>query len=230
MDWYEYSDKQFAKLQKRIALEFKRSRLLMPFDEINAMSVNQRLKPPAMAVADVRRECRRLYKKLRRMNEDCFYDIWLYVYWERYIEANPDAKRGKIDPIKFVDMWLSGYDPVTKYVYNHEVERKEERLFEAVLADGMSGNYRDFEADYAASERLWTNMTKQYVIDLEDYAARTAYDDAEVKKVMWRTERDEKVCSDCHPLDGKIFALEDVPAKPHRNCRCTIIPWRGKKK
>ena len=227
MKWYEYGDKQFAKLQRQIAREFRASRLLMPFDEINAMSINQRTKPAAASALDVRRECRRLYKRLRRRNHDCFLEVWLYVYLAWLDELERDAGR-KLDPEKYVDMWLAGYDPVTKYVYDHEVERKEQRLFEAVLADGVQGNTRGFEVDYDASERLWTRMTKQYLIDLEDDAAKRAMKEADVKYVEWVTERDEKVCEECEALDGKVFRLENVPEKPHHNCRCTIRPWRRK--
>ena len=228
MDWYEYSDKAFKRFQKQIAREFRRSRLLMPFDEINAMSVNQRMKPTGAAIMDIRRECKRLYKRLNRMNHEYFYDIWLYVYWDRYFEASPHGKRRTVDFKKYVDKWLASYDPVTKYVYDHEVERKESRLFEAVVADGASGSQRGLEADYAASERLWTNMVRQYTIDIEDYAARTAYDDADVDRVMWMSERDNRVCEDCQALDGLVFRLDRVPDKPHYGCRCKLKPWRGK--
>ena len=54
------------------------------------------------------------------------------------------------------------------------------RLFEAVIADGASGNANGFEADYAASERLWTNMTKQYAIDIE--ARKYTFKTSSIKK------------------------------------------------
>ena len=228
MDWYEYSDKQYARLQKKIHREFTKSRLLMPFDDINQMSINKRVKPPGTATMDVRRECRRLYRRLKKLNHDCFADIWLYVYLWHMREMDRDKPISVSEAIKYVDMWLSGYDPVTKYVYNHEVDRKEARLFEAVVADGATGNVRGFESDYSASERLWQNMTKQYIIDIEDFAAKTAYKDAGVPYVMWMTEHDDRVCEDCEPLDGLVFRLDRVPDKPHYGCRCTLKPWRVK--
>ena len=228
MDWYEYSDKRFKAVQKQISREFRKSRLLMPFDEINEMSVNKRLRPHGASVMDVRRECRRLYKRLRECNDEFFWDIFTYCYLYRLHEAGKDKPEDKVNAKKYVDQWLSGYDPVTKYVYNHEVERKESRLFEAVIADGASGNANGFEADYAASERLWTNMTKQYAIDIEDFAAKTAYHDAGVRDVMWMTEHDERVCEECQALDGLVFRLDRVPDKPHYQCRCTLKPWRSK--
>ena len=43
----------------------------------------------------------------------------------------------------------------------------------------------------------------------------------------WLTARDERVCTDCEQLDGKIYLLTDLPdggPPKHPQCRCTILP------
>ncbi|MFH1603626.1 MAG: minor capsid protein, partial [Pseudomonadota bacterium] len=54
------------------------------------------------------------------------------------------------------------------------------------------------------------------------------YEQAGVKKIKWLTAADERVCSICGPLDGKIFDLAgfEGPPSPHPRCRCTqtIVP------
>ena len=46
--------------------------------------------------------------------------------------------------------------------------------------------------------------------------------------VRWVTERDERVCKICRPLDGMVFATNDVPTYPaHPRCRCHLIPVLG---
>ncbi len=42
-----------------------------------------------------------------------------------------------------------------------------------------------------------------------------------VEKVQWITADDERTCPECAPLDGKVFAIDDVPPIPHPNCRCS---------
>lgn len=45
-----------------------------------------------------------------------------------------------------------------------------------------------------------------------------------IKNVEWVTALDEAVCPQCGPLDGKKFALDEVPPQPlHPNCRCTLV-------
>ena len=40
---------------------------------------------------------------------------------------------------------------------------------------------------------------------------------------VWRCEKGENTCEVCKALDGKEFDMyEEVPERPHPNCRCTV--------
>jgi len=46
-----------------------------------------------------------------------------------------------------------------------------------------------------------------------------------VDEVMWVTEMDDRVCSDCDALEGMTFSPDDAPSCPmHPNCRCYLVP------
>lgn len=56
--------------------------------------------------------------------------------------------------------------------------------------------------------------------------ARKRYEDSGVKKIIWISAHDEKVCPVCTQLDGAIYDNpRDAPPVAHPNCRCTIIPF-----
>jgi len=41
----------------------------------------------------------------------------------------------------------------------------------------------------------------------------------------WVTEKDEKVCSICRPLDGLLLERSELSVYPaHMKCRCGIVP------
>jgi SPP1 gp7 family putative phage head morphogenesis protein len=210
--WYEYGDALYAEIRTVIRREFRRSRLTLPFDEINQGNVT---------IAKWR--IQRLYRRLRKINRDCFEDIIEEVYAAALLEAGAKKSNKKL-PRSWLDKFLLSYNPVTKYVYDHEIERKESRLYEAVVADALSGNRHGLEVDYKNAERYWTTMTAQYCIDIEDAVALQAYEDAKAEKVMWVSERDNRVCDECQRRNGMIFAVDRVPAKPHYACRCHTVP------
>ena len=42
-------------------------------------------------------------------------------------------------------------------------------------------------------------------------------------KYIWHSENSENTCDVCKSLDGEEFDFyEEVPEKPHPNCRCTV--------
>lgn len=133
---------------------------------------------------------------------------------------------------EWIDDLLNQTDFVTLYRFSTETERKAQRLIEALalVADenavrGMIGTpeeVRNMLIDQALKQ--WTKQLGQYAINVTDTAIMQALDDAGVKGVVWVTERDQRVCADCHQLDGRWFPLDEVPAKPHWNCRCRVRP------
>ena len=111
---------------------------------------------------------------------------------------------------------LEEADPVTLYIFLEEAERKKQRLIEALAV----AHNRSAEIDKAL--RYWAKQIAQYAISVTDKARLDAFKAVGVKRVMWHTANDERVCEDCEPLDGQIFDIDKVPDKPHWNCRCYL--------
>lgn len=111
---------------------------------------------------------------------------------------------------------LEESDPVTLYIFLDEAERKKQRLIEA-LAVAQNKN-----AEIDKALKWWTKQLGQYAISVTDRARLDAFRSVGVKRVMWHTAEDERVCEDCKLLDGQVFDIDEVPDKPHWNCRCYL--------
>jgi hypothetical protein len=151
-----------------------------------------------------------LYGELSELNEEVFLEI-ANAY---YKEINP---KGKLDK-KWLMATLLGYDAVTKYVYQHEVDRKRARFAEAV----MSSNTKSKE--FVTAKNLWNRQTGQYAIKVTDEAVIKACRDVGYKKLKWNTEKDSRVCPECKKRDGKVYDIYKLPEKTHYNCRCYYTP------
>lgn len=196
---YEYTDKIIRYLTKRFVRLFGNAKSnLLPMDEVNVL-----------------RYSHTFYGNLEEITEIYFLKLAKKVY--RDTATN---KKRKIDK-KWLHDTLSQYDPVTMYVYLHEVDRKRARFAEAVIA---SSN-RAFEVEKAL--RYWSRMVNQYAVEITDKAVIDAYIDNDVPKVIWVTVDDERRCEDCAKRDGKIYDIDDIPPKPHLNCRCILLPYFG---
>lgn len=42
------------------------------------------------------------------------------------------------------------------------------------------------------------------------------------KKYIWISEKGENTCEECKRLNGKIFTGDEVPPRPHPNCKCEV--------
>lgn len=218
-DWYKAGDKKFASLERENAKIFRKSRLTLDFDNIN------------QPVRTIRSVARQVYRRLKQKSDKAYIDIGLLVYMEAFKEADSKADDLKISQKakkaineKWLNKFHTEYNPVTKYVYANELERKEARFFESIVADVEAKDRHEMEADYKAAENAWKRQTRQAMIDTEDRATITAYEDAGITKVMWITQRDERVCEECIARNGLIFPIDRVPDKPHYNCRCHLEP------
>lgn len=135
-----------------------------------------------------------------------------------------EVKLSEAEAKKSVDEYLKGYDPVTQYVYDKEVDRKRMRLNEAILT---AREYQDVERLYKAVKKaadLWYTQSSQYALDLMLTAIRQAFEKGGATHLRWNTQRDDKVCGDCHEYDGKVFPIREYPEPPHYNCRCYPTP------
>lgn len=176
-----------------------------------------------------------LFNKLRtkkfRKNRDCIYYIEdfyddLYILSLEYYEAI--AKHYYHGDRKIDKEWveknvLKKYDPVTLYVFTHEVERKKGRHIEAVLASDTP------EKEHDKAMKYWSNMFRQYADEVADMANLQSLKDSGVKYVMWKTEKDNRVCSTCKERDDQIYKITEVPDKPHVGCRCWLVEADGKR-
>ena len=189
---YQKTDKVIAYLAKQYAKLFQR---VTSFDELNVIDVSHEIFDEAVILTE--REVTRLVK---------------LVY---------DSKRegGEIsseDASSLVLTLMLAYNPVTKYVYRNEMERKRSRFAEGVIASETPNE------EVALATRLMIATNKQFAEDATFEAAVLAYKDNGVKKVRWVTAVDDRRCTECKSRHGKIYPIDSIPPKPHRYCRCYV--------
>lgn len=190
---YKTTDKVIAYLNKRYIKLFEKAKALS-FDEQNVISVSHEIYDTALE--ETKRELARLSKKI----------------YDRY--ALDEGK--EIDGTAFVVALMLAYDPTTKYVYENEVDRKRARFAESVISSDTPLE------EIMASQRLWAAMNKVFADEVTFQAMIQAYKDGGVKRVKWVTSPDESRCKVCASMHGKIYGINNIPSKPHRNCRCWV--------
>ena len=149
-----------------------------------------------------------MYELLDELNQDAYLEIAKKTYREVYptSESAPDRE--------WLMALLLGYDIITKYVYEHEIDRKRARFAEALIAT------RNKQQEFASASKLLWKQTAQYGINITDEALMQAYIDTGVKKVRWITEDDSNVCEVCLSRKNKIYPIGKAPKKTHYGCRC----------
>lgn len=194
---YEYADKVMSYLNARFIDMFNSLKgSLLGIDEVNALQ-----------------SVKALYRELDELVKEMMYRIAVYVY-----EEWDGEDLSHITDTFLAQTVFEEYDPVLKYIYENEVERKASRLFESLVAT----EYDPAEVDTAL--RLWSAMINQYAITVTDVAALTAYKDSDVEYVEWVCKADGKQCSVCDERNGHIYPIDSIPSKPHIGCRCELIP------
>ena len=174
-----------------------------------------------MNIVQTKKHVHKLYKKIFKTVKQEFLKIINEIYQTIYEEAVDMGFDGDIRNLDeaWVEEFFDWFNPVTKYVFSNEIDRKESRLFEALVSNEL-----ERLKSYAYAERLITSQIEQYAIDLEDSIAKVVYEDTGVEKVMWVAEKDHKTCGECMEMDGQTFDLHNAPPKLHHNCRCYYIP------
>ena len=174
-----------------------------------------------MNITQIKKHIDKLYKSVFKAVKNEFVAILNPIYAEIYDEAVALGFDGDLRNLDeaWIEEFFDEYNPVTKYVFSNEIDRKKSRLFEALVA-----STEERHQSYKTAENLIIKQTKQYAIDLEDAIAKVVYEDTGVKKVMWNAEKDHKTCGVCSEMDGQIFKLYDAPPKQHHNCRCWLTP------
>ena len=201
---YEKTDKVLLALDRKILRLFRKLRL-MDFDSLNVLT-----------------EVKAIYRRADKLAKQAYLDAAMYAYlyaMEKAESAGYKPKRKTpIDANWILDM-LEEEDFVTLYDYGNEWGRKRQRLSEALAATTAPQK----EIDKAI--KLMAMQISHYAEKATARAAIQAYKDAGVQKVKWITERDERVCAVCEPMDGEIFPIDEIPQIPqHYRCRCVLIP------
>lgn len=193
---YAYVDDELEYLNREIVKRFGVLKSLLTLDEINILG-----------------EIGKVYRELAVLIRKSLLAIARFYYTELW-ESEREYTRWLDE--QWIEDILTGYDPVSKYVFANEEDRKRARLVEAVMASSTPGA----EADSAAKSLAL--MYRIYTVRVADEAAVQSLKDQGVTYVQWIAEIDNRTCQVCFDRDKRIYQLSKLPDKPHINCRCTL--------
>ena len=217
-------------------------RAIKRMDRDNLKAFN-RLKATDFEKSAIVRTVKGLYRKQRRKARKEYLKVgmeaYIFALWladEEISEREAEKMAEKAVTEAWIDDILGETDFVTLYRFDSETERKAQRLLEGLAV--VSGDEYTEDAGRAVrftrndlidqALRQWVKQLAQYAINVTDYAMMQAYEDIGIEEVMWEDAEDQRVCAECHSRDGKVYRLEDLPPKPHGNCRCKVYPVTGK--
>jgi hypothetical protein len=190
---YLKTDKTIAYLNKQYAKLFRR---VTAFDELNVISVSHEIYDEALKITE--QEATRLVKSV-------------YDSYRESEEALPVSEAHAA-----VIAMLAAYNPVTKYVYENELDRKRSRFAEGVISSTTP------REEVELAKRLLIGMNKQFADDATFDAVVKAYADDGVKRVRWITAVDDRRCKECKARHHKVYSIDNIPPKPHLHCRCYV--------
>ena len=182
-----------------------------------------RLKMAKWDEINVIREVRTVYRKSAREARRRYYEVAFEAYLLMCALCDIEPKKAhRMAEKAITDEWVDGIlkepDLVTLYSFDSEADRKAYRLAETLEVAP------DRSAEIDKALRFWSRQLGQYAINFTDYAMVQAMDDAGIEYAEWVTMHDERVCAECGPMDGNIYKIDEVPPKPHINCRCRLRP------
>ncbi len=189
---YEPTDKAIAYLNKQYGRLFRR---VTAFDELNVIPVSHEIYDSAYEM--VKREAARLSDT---------------VYRKHHRSEEPSG----FDPAAWVLLLALAYNPVTKYIFENEIERKRSRFAEGVIASDTP------EEEVSLAKRLLAGTNAQFLDDVTHETIIQAFKDNGTKRVRWVTSPDDRRCKHCASLHGKIYPISKIPTKPHIHCRCWV--------
>ncbi len=183
------------------------------------------------------RQYSRMFRKTASFDALNIIDISHEIYEEAYQLAEQEAIRlvesvygsyrrgeeteGAFDPVSFVLALVLAYNPVTKYVFKNEIDRKRARFAESMLASTTPAE------EIARAKRLLAATNAQFMDDVTFDTLIQAYKDNGTKMVRWVTAVDDRRCKQCAARHGKKYPIDKVPAKPHIHCRCYVEEVRS---
>lgn len=187
---YELTDIVIENIRKELIRDFSKLKSLLSYDELNVMSATKAV-----------------YSKIDLYVRQMFLQLMQAVY-------KKVTKRTCPYNYAWLESFLLEYDEVSKYVYANEFERKRDRLAEALIASPKKNEEID------AALRYLSFMLTAYAVRVTDQVVLTAYRDMGIDAVRWKAEKDNKTCTICKHRKGHIYDIEQIPPKPHLNCRC----------
>ena len=209
---YRLADKLLEQLKKMIRREFNRLGIF-GFDELNAPRVTA--------------ETTELFERLMRENKRMYLKVAQKAYANAVELAASVGYQANSDN-KINEVWLIGllaaYNFVSGYLYESEAERKRLRLAEQMMTAREYLNRTLYNDSLRRAANLWWTQTAHYMLDAVDQATLEGYRDSGVEKVKWNTNIDGRECKTCRERNGKIYPIDKIPPKAHRNCRCYLTP------
>ena len=189
---YSKTDKTIAYLNKKYAKLF---RSLTSFDELNVIQVSHEIYDEVLQLVEL--ESTRLVKSV----------------YDSYREGGPISVE---NANAIVLALMMAYNPVTKYIFKNELERKRARFAEGVISSDTP------KEEVELAKRLLAALSRQFEEDATFDALIQAYQDDGVEEVRWITAVDDRRCAECKSRHNKIYKIDDIPPKPHRFCRCYV--------
>lgn len=209
---YRLADKLLEQLKKLIRREFNRLGIIA-FDELNASRVSL--------------ETTELFSRLKRENERLYLKVAKKAYDDAVAAAKAAGYEGSPEN-RINEAWvvalLGAYNFVSGYLYESEAERKRLRLAEQMMTAREYLNRTLYNDSVRRSANLWWTQASHYMLEAVDNATLDGYKDSGVDEVEWHTNIDGRECKVCRERNGKIYKIDKVPPKPHRNCRCRYAP------
>ena len=210
---YQELTKFKTDLQSRLKREFIRFTII-GFDELNVTTTKNLTKE---AYSRLWKANLRDYRRIAREGRDFAYGLL----------TDSEKKRiSDLDLALIIAFTLSTYNIITGYRFDKEWERKRMRYAEEILAAKEASDRAYLTEMSKKNANLLLTQSMQAGIEVEDEAIKTVFKKAGIKKGKWVAEKDDITCSVCRDRDGKIYPIDSIPAKPHYNCRCYIVPYR----
>ena len=214
---YRTADKLLEQLKKLIRREFNRLGII-GFDELNAFRVTK--ETTDLFIRLMAENMKRYLLAAKNANANAKALAIAAGFADREIHVPDEA---------WVRAFLASYNFVSGYLYEQEAERKRLRLAEQIMTAKEYQSRTQYNDSLRRAANLWWSQTLHYMLDTVDSATLEAYELMGVKKVEWHTHMDGKECKVCRERHLKVYPIGDVPPKPHRNCRCRLMPVPIKK-
>lgn len=209
---YRLADKLLEQLKKLIRREFNRLGIF-GFDELN--------------VPRVTTETTELFERLMAENLKRYLQVAKRASTDAkamVLAAGYEDKEIVIPDEVWVRAFLQSYNYVSGYLYEQEAERKRLRLAEQMLTAKEYQSRTLYNDSLRRSANLWWTQSSHYMLDVVDFTMLYIFKLMGVERVEWHTNIDGHECKTCRDRHGKIYDIDKVPPKAHRNCRCRLTP------